>query len=245
MNNPLVPRHIAVIMDGNGRWAAKRFLPRKMGHRAGAKAVRELVENCARKGVEVLTLFAFSSENWNRPQDEVDALMELFFTSLEKELPLLQKNEIRLRVIGDRQRLSEELRGRIENVERATESSTRMNLVLAVSYGGRWDIANAAKRIAFKVQQGEISADEIDETVVARHMCLAELPELDLLIRTSGEQRVSNFLIWQAAYAELYFTKKYWPDFDAKELELALKQFADRERRFGLTGEQLSEGNES
>lgn len=238
-HNPALPKHIAVIMDGNGRWAKQRHLPRKMGHRAGAKAVRELVENCARLGIEVLTLFAFSSENWQRPSDEVNTLMELFFTSLEKELPLLQNNHIRLRIIGDRERLSLELQQRIAAVEQATENNERMNLVLAVSYGGRWDITQAVKKIAQKVVVDGIKPDDITEALIAQQICLADLPEPDLLIRTSGEQRVSNFLIWQLAYSELYFTEKNWPDFDKAEFDIALKKFAQRERRFGLTSEQL------
>ncbi len=245
MDNTLIPRHIAVIMDGNGRWAKKRLIPRKMGHHAGAKAVRKLIEVCAQKGIEVLTLFAFSSENWHRPVDEVNALMELFLSNLEKEFSTLQDNNICLRVIGNRLALSDTLQQRISDVEQKTQHNARMTLVLAVSYGGRWDIVNAAKSIAERVKQGELDVADIDEVSFAQHLSLADLPEPDLFIRTSGEQRLSNFLMWQLAYTELYFTEKYWPDFDVHEFELALQQFAKRERRFGLTSEQLTEEDES
>lgn len=236
MTDTLLPRHIAVVMDGNGRWAKKRHMPRKMGHRAGAKAVRKLIENCAEKGIEVLTLYAFSSENWNRPKDEVDTLMALFLENLEKELPTLQKNNIRLRVIGDRSLLQPELQQRIEDVEVKTANNTHMNLVLAVSYGGKWDITQAVNQLlkAKSAEQEFITSEQI-----AQYLSLADLPDPDLFIRTSGEQRISNFLIWQMAYSELYFTDKLWPDFDTSDLALALQHYEQRERRFGLTSEQL------
>lgn len=239
MSELTIPRHIAVIMDGNGRWAKNRHLPRSMGHRAGAKAVRNLVENCARLGVQVLTLFAFSSENWHRPAKEVDGLMKLFFDSLDKELPTLQKNQIRLRIIGDKSKLSETLRQRIIDVEQQTAQNQHMTLVLAVSYGGRWDICQAVKTIAEKVQANELNIDDINEQLLAETILLSDLPEPDLLIRTSGEQRISNFMIWQLAYSEFYFTEKLWPEFDKQQLQLAIEHYNKRERRFGLTSEQL------
>lgn len=236
-----LPRHIAIVMDGNGRWAKARHLPRKMGHHAGGKAVRALVEQCARRGIEVLTLFAFSSENWQRPAEEVAGLMQLFFESLEKELPSLIEQQIRLRIIGDRSLLSAELQQRIREAETKTASYSKMNLVLAVSYGGRWDIIQATKALASAVASGELTLAEVTEAKLAQHLSLSDLPDPDLFIRTSGEQRISNFLIWQMAYSELYFTEKNWPDFNEKELERALEYYAQRERRFGLTAEQIKE----
>lgn len=236
-----LPRHIAVVMDGNGRWAKARHLPRKMGHHAGGKAVKALVEQCARRGIEVLTLFAFSSENWQRPADEVAGLMQLFFDSLEKELPSLIEQQIRLRIIGDRSLLAPELQQRIREAEAKTVAYTKMNLVLAVSYGGRWDIVQAAQALTAAVSRGELKPEEITETKLAEHLALSDLPEPDLFIRTSGEQRISNFLIWQLAYTELYFAEKNWPDFNEQELERALEYYAQRERRFGLTAEQIKD----
>ncbi len=239
MTSANLPRHIAIVMDGNGRWAKQRHMPRKMGHRAGAKAVRKLIETCAQKGIKVLTLFAFSSENWNRPQDEVQTLMGLFLSNLEKELPTLQENNIRLRVIGDRSLLNSELQQRIAQVEADTQQYHHMNLVLAVSYGGRWDITQAVKKLCSQAIESNLDVANITESDLQKYLSIADLPDPDLFIRTSGEQRLSNFLIWQLAYSELVFIDKLWPDFNADDLELALQQYQQRERRFGLTAEQL------
>ena len=222
-------------MDGNGRWAKQRYLPRKAGHRAGAKTVRSLIEQCTHKGIGYLTLFAFSSENWQRPQDEVSALLQLFFDNLEKELPTLQKNNIRLQIIGEREKFSEPLQQRIAEAEQVTEKNTGLRLLLATSYGGRWDICQAARRLAQQVAQGELTVAAIDETVFAKQLTTVGVPDPDLLIRTSGEQRMSNFLLWQLAYAEFYVTTVNWPDFNEAALDEALVFYANRQRRFGLT----------
>ena len=228
-----VPRHVAVIMDGNGRWAADRGKPRHHGHRAGAESVRRTVEYCARAGVEALTLFAFSSENWQRPSTEVSMLMALFMRVLDREAERLRQNGIRLRIIGDRQRLSRRLQERCASAEALTADETRMQLNIAASYGGRWDIAVAARRLAEQVAAGERSADSIDCDTLGGEICLHALPAPDLFIRTGGEQRISNFLLWQMAYTELYFTPVLWPDFDDDEMARALDWFSGRERRFG------------
>jgi len=231
--HPVVPRHVAVIMDGNGRWAAERGQPRHHGHRAGAEAVRRTVEYCARAGVEALTLFAFSSENWQRSAAEVSMLMSLFMRVLDREAQRLQRNGIRLNVVGDRDRLSRPLQARCADAEALTAHETRMQLNIAASYGGRWDIARAARRLAEEVQAGERSPESIDSDTLAEKTCLHALPAPDLFIRTGGEQRISNFLLWQMAYTELYFTPVLWPDFDDDALAAALEWFAGRERRFG------------
>jgi undecaprenyl diphosphate synthase len=234
-----LPRHIAIIMDGNGRWARKRFLPRTAGHRAGVSAVRKTVEWCASKGVLALTLFAFSSENWRRPQQEVSVLMGLFLSTLEKETRKLYQNNVRLRVIGDRSAFAADLQDRITAAERMTEANTGLNLVIAANYGGRWDIARAARRLAERVAAGHLGVDEITGERLQAELCLSDLPEPDLFIRTGGECRISNFLLWQLAYSELYFTPTLWPDFDEQELEKAVADYAGRQRRFGYTSEQV------
>jgi undecaprenyl diphosphate synthase len=230
-----VPRHIAVIMDGNGRWAAARALPRPAGHRMGVRSVKQTVENCARRGVEVLTLFAFSSENWKRPKDEVSMLMGRFLEALDDEVEELHKNEIRLRFVGNLEQLSPALRGRMQAAMTRTAGNRRMTLVVAVAYGGRWDIACAAQELARRCVTGEMTTDAIDESAVGRHVALADLPDPDLLIRTGGEHRISNFLLWNLAYTELYFCDVLWPEFGQHELDAAIEHFGRRQRRFGLT----------
>ena len=235
MNEPpdTIPRHVAIIMDGNGRWAARHGEPRHHGHRAGAESVRRTVECCARAGVEALTLFAFSSENWRRPATEVSMLMELFMRVLDRETERLHRNGIRLNIIGDRSRLARRLQERCAAAEAMTADNRRMQLNIAASYGGRWDIANAARRLAKAVAAGERSAESIDEAALGAEVCLQAMPEPDLFVRTGGEQRISNFLLWQLAYTELYFTPVLWPDFGEAEMDAALAWFARRERRFG------------
>ncbi|HWJ05239.1 MAG TPA: polyprenyl diphosphate synthase [Steroidobacteraceae bacterium] len=230
-----MPRHVAVIMDGNGRWAQRRALPRHLGHRAGAKAVRATIEGCARRGVEALTVFAFSSENWKRPGEEVDKLMELFVESIDKEVDELHANQIRVRFIGDFSRLRNGLPEKIAAAEARTAGNTRMTFYVAVSYGGRWDIANAARRLAGRVAAGELPVAAIDEAALGAELQLHDAPEPDLFIRTGGERRISNFLLWHLAYTELYFCDTLWPDFDDAALEAALQHYARRQRRFGLT----------
>jgi undecaprenyl diphosphate synthase len=236
-----MPRHVAIIMDGNGRWAERRHLPRYAGHRAGVQAVRGVVELCAEQSVEALTLFAFSSENWRRPRQEVGLLMELFLTTLGREVDKLHRREVRLRFIGDRDGFPEKLRARIDAAEALTEGNTRLDLVIAANYGGRWDLAQAARRLAERVERGELRAEEVTQEELARELSLADLPEPDLFIRTGGEQRISNFLLWQLAYTELYFTETLWPDFDKQAFAQALASFASRQRRFGLTGKQVEQ----
>jgi undecaprenyl diphosphate synthase len=233
------PRHIAIIMDGNGRWAAARALPRPAGHRMGVRSVKQTVENCAKRGVEVLTLFAFSSENWKRPKEEVSMLMGRFLEALDEEVDKLHENGIRLRFIGNLQQLSTALRERMEAAQMLTASNSRMTLVIAVAYGGRWDIAEAAKKIAQRCVSGELRHEEIDDAAVGQHLMLADLPDPDLLIRTGGEQRISNFLLWNLAYTELYFCDALWPDFGEAELVAAIEHFGQRQRRFGLAPNQI------
>ena len=234
-----LPRHVAIIMDGNGRWAKERFLPRPAGHRAGVGSVQKTVEQCIAKGVEVLTLFAFSSENWRRPAKEVSLLMDLFIASLERETQKLHKNGVKLRVIGDRSAFAPKLQERIAASEALTAENDRLHLVVAANYGGRWDIARAAKGLAEQVKQGALDPKSIDADLLASQLALSDLPEPDLFIRTGGEQRISNFLLWQLAYTELYFTPLLWPDFDEKAFEEALSSFQNRQRRFGYTGYQI------
>jgi undecaprenyl diphosphate synthase len=233
------PRHIAIIMDGNGRWARQRSLPRQAGHRAGVKPVRQVVEQCAQLGVEVLTLFAFSSENWQRPAEEVRGLMSLFVEALDREVEELDRNGIRLKFIGDLDSLNPVLLERIRAAEFKTLQNTRMTLVIAVAYGGRWDLAQAAQRMAAEVADGKLQLGEINSQRLSSYLALAGLPELDLLIRSGGEQRVSNFLLWEIAYAEIFFTDVLWPDFGADELARAMDFFGGRQRRFGQTSEQV------
>ena len=234
-----IPRHVAIIMDGNGRWAQRQGLPRHAGHRAGVDAVRSSVEQCVSKGVEVLTLFAFSSENWRRPKQEVGLLLDLFLTALQREVRRLDRNGVRLVVIGDRTAFPGKLQQKIAEAEAATASNSAMVLQIAANYGGRWDITQAVRRIATAVRQGEVDPEAITEETVDAALSFAGLPAPDLFIRTGGEQRLSNFLLWQAAYSELYFTDTLWPDFDASAFQKALDAFAARQRRFGRTGEQV------
>ena len=235
-----LPRHVAITMDGNGRWAAAHGVPRAAGHRAGLKPTRMVIQECARRGVEALTLFAFSSENWNRPADEVSSLMTLFVDSLDREIDELHANRVRVRFIGDRKLLAVRLQSRIAAAEQRTAANDRLKLQIAMSYGGRWDIVQAAQELARQCSSGSIRAADIDEPRFSAALQLAGLPDADLMIRTGGEQRVSNFLLWHGAYAELYFTPVLWPDFGVAEFEAALAFFSSRERRFGLTGDQLS-----
>jgi len=234
-----LPRHVAIIMDGNGRWAQARGQARHHGHRAGVEAVKAVVEQCGRRGVEALTLFAFSSENWRRPRTEVRMLMELFLRTLETEAARLHENNVRLRIIGERGHFAERLQSKLADAERLTADNDGLHLTIAASYGGRWDIVEAARRAARDVAAGRLDADNLDESRFAGYLALADLPEPDLFIRTGGEKRISNFLLWQLAYTELYFTDTLWPDFRARELDTALEDFAGRQRRFGLTDQQL------
>lgn len=238
--NAAIPRHIAVIMDGNGRWAAQRRKPRVSGHRAGVATLRQIVEHAARRGVEVLTAFAFSSENWRRPRPEVRLLLDLFLKSLQQEIDRLHENRVRLLFIGDRSAFDDELCQAIAAAEARTAGNDGLRLVIAANYGGRWDVLNAARQLARAAAAGEIMPDAIDESDLQAGLSLAELPAPDLFIRTGGEQRISNFLLWQLAYTELYFTDSLWPDFDEAALDVAIDWFASRQRRFGRTGEQLS-----
>jgi undecaprenyl diphosphate synthase len=228
-------------MDGNGRWAQRRRRPRTFGHRAGQKAVRATIEFCLRRGIAALTLFAFSSENWQRPQDEVGALMELFLKALDREVNELHGYGVRIRFIGALAAFAPALRERMQTAMQKTQNNTKLALNIAVNYGGRWDIANAAQQALLAVQRGELAAESLDEKSLAPYFCLADLPPVDLFVRTGGEQRISNFLLWQAAYSELYFTDVLWPDFDPACLEQALAEFARRERRYGKTSAQIAE----
>ncbi len=234
------PRHIAIIMDGNGRWAQQRHRPRIIGHRAGARAVRTCVEFCLEHGIGALTLFAFSSENWNRPQDEVGGLLKLFLGALEREVDELHRLGARLRFIGERSRFDAALLSRMHAAEALTGSNTRLQLVIAASYGGRQDIANAARSLAQDVADGRLRPDQVDEAALHARVALADLPAPDLFIRTGGEIRISNFLLWQLAYTELWFTETLWPEVDAATLQRAVDDYAGRERRFGLTGAQVA-----
>ncbi len=234
-----IPRHVAIIMDGNGRWAKARRRPRTEGHRAGVNATRRVVRACADRGVEVLTVFAFSSENWQRPREEVSALMELFFFALRREARQLAKNGIRLRIIGDRAGFPERLQREIAAAEATTAGGDRMLFQVAANYGGRLDIVHAARVVARRVAAGELAPEDIDADTLAAHLSTAGQPDPDLFIRTGGEKRISNFLLWQLAYTELYFSDVLWPDFDSDELDRAFAFYARRERRFGKISEQL------
>lgn len=236
------PVHVAIIMDGNGRWAKQRNQPRFFGHKAGVEAVRGVVKACAERGIQVLTLFAFSSENWRRPQKEVSLLMELLYTALTREVSKLNDNNVRLRIIGDRSVFSEKLQQRLRQSERLTADNTGLILVVAVNYGGRWDITQAARQVTEKAVAGELQASDITPDLIGEHLSLADLPEPDLFIRTGGEKRVSNFLLWQLAYTELFFTQTLWPDFSEASLDEAIESFSQRQRRFGRTGEQVENG---
>lgn len=241
MNLSIFPRHVAIIMDGNGRWAKQRHLPRVAGHKAGLEAAHKIVEHCIKQGLEVLTLFVFSSENWRRPQDEVSYLMHLFVTMLQRDANKLHEQNVQLRIIGDRSRFSDNLQKHIAKVEKLTESNTGLKLLLAANYGGQWDITEAMRKIALDVKQGSISMYDLSTDTIKNYLSFADLPDPDLFIRTSGEMRISNFMLWQLAYSELYFTDVYWPDFSTAELDKALLFFASRERRFGHISEQLKE----
>lgn len=236
-----LPYHIAVIMDGNGRWAQRRGLPRHAGHPVGVEAVRRVVEACVERGIGVLTLFAFSSENWKRPRTEVNLIMDLFIRSLKKEARRLHRNDVRLRIIGDRGALSTKLQRQIAEVEALTADNRGLLLQVAANYGGRWDITQAARQLAQRVAEGELEPSRIDEAALGEALSFADQPAPDLFIRTGGEKRLSNFLLWQCAYTELYFTDLLWPDFDEGALDVALKDFANRQRRFGRTAEQVRE----
>jgi undecaprenyl diphosphate synthase len=232
------PHHIAIVMDGNGRWASKRFLPRLAGHRQGMESLRRCIRACADRGVAVLTVFAFSSENWNRPADEVSGLMELLANALAKEVPQLLKDGVRLHFVGERAGLSDKVRAGLDQAEAATAANRRLILNVCFNYGGRWDIAQAAARLAAR-------GEPITEVALDGAMALAHVPDPDLIIRTGGELRLSNFLLWQAAYAELYFSDKLWPDFDEDELDRAIEVFGRRERRFGQTSAQVAAGQKA
>lgn len=236
---PEVPKHIAIIMDGNGRWATKRFLPRVAGHVKGVEAVRSCVEACVERGVEYLTLFAFSSENWRRPEEEVSLLMRLFVTALEREVSKMHANNIRLKVVGDLSRFDPKLQEMIAAAMRKTANNTRLTVTVCANYGGRWDIMQAAAKMA-AANPGVL---DFTEEMLAEHLAMAYAPEPDLFIRTGGEQRISNFLLWQLAYSELYFTDTFWPDFNSQALDAAIASYQSRERRFGRTGEQVAKKN--
>jgi undecaprenyl diphosphate synthase len=233
---------VAIVMDGNGRWASQRNRARTWGHRQGVKSVRAVVEESVRRGVGTLTLFAFSSENWRRPVSEVSVLMDLFLSTLRGEVRRLQENGVRLRVIGERSAFSEKLQRRIADAEDVTANNTRLHLQIAANYGGRWDITQATRRLFADLQAGRLESGAIDEEAIAARLSFADQPDPDLFIRTGGEKRLSNFILWQSAYAELYFTDLLWPEFDAKAYGRALDDFASRQRRFGLTGEQVARG---
>ncbi len=237
-----LPRHVAVIMDGNGRWARRRGLPRHLGHRSGIAPVRATVETCGRLGIEYLTLFAFSSENWSRPREEVTGLMRLFVESLKREVDELHENRVRLRFVGARERLPGGLVALMRDAEARTAGNTGLQLIVAAAYGGRWDLARAARQLADEAVRGERAVESIDEEAVSRRLALSGCPDPDLLIRTGGERRISNFLLWNLAYTELYFSDTLWPDFSAGDFQEALTYFAQRKRRYGRTPEQLEVG---
>ena len=235
-----IPRHVAIIMDGNGRWAQRQGKPRHVGHRAGVKSVRSSVEYSVKQGVEVLTLFAFSSENWQRPEKEVNMLMELFMAALKSEVKKLDKNNVRLKIIGERSAFSDKLQKQIQQAEDKTSANTGLILQIAANYGGRWDITQSVRKLAGDVQNGELDPGDITEEHISQSLSFSDLPDVDLFIRTGGDLRISNFILWQAAYAELYFTPVLWPDFNEQAYQHALDDFAGRQRRFGKTGEQVT-----
>jgi undecaprenyl diphosphate synthase len=236
-----LPAHIAIVMDGNGRWAKQRHRPRTFGHRGGQKAVRSTIESCLRRGIGALTLFAFSSENWQRPKAEVGALMELFLKALDREVDELHGYGVRIRFIGELAAFAPALHERMQRAMAKTQGNIKLALNIAVNYGGRWDIANAARQAALALQRGELTAEAIDERSIAQFFSLADLPPVDLFIRTGGERRVSNFLLWQLAYSELHFSDVLWPDYDDACFARALEDFAQRERRYGKTSAQVAE----
>lgn len=234
------PRHVAIIMDGNNRWAKAHRLKGVAGHKAGVDAVKAVVETCAKEGVEVLTLFAFSSENWRRPKDEVSALMRLFLIALEREVRKLHRNNIRLRIIGDRSAFNPALQEHMEKAEALTRDNTRMTLVIAANYGGHWDITQATRKVAEQVRAGQLEPSDITDDLIQEHLSIGDLPMPDLLIRTAGEQRISNFLLWHLAYTEFYFSEVFWPDFKSEQMLKALDAYAHRQRRFGQTDDQIA-----
>ena len=238
-SDPNIPNHVAVIMDGNGRWARHRAMPRHMGHRSGVSAVRKIVEIAAKRGINYLTLFAFSSENWSRPREEVSKLMSLFVEALRREVDDLHRNKVRLEFIGDREQLQAKLRDMIDAAENQTHDNAGLRLQVAVAYGGRWDLVQATQKLAGRVASGVLQAGDIDDLAIANELALTGIPDPDLLIRTGGEQRISNFLLWNLAYAELWFCDTLWPDFGEQQFDKALEFFANRERRYGHTGEQV------
>src|SRR3990167_4084301 len=239
MSETILPRHIAIIMDGNGRWAKKRLLPRAAGHKAGGSAVRRVIKACIEKKIEVLSLFAFSSENWRRPAQEVDYLMELFIAAFKRETKKIHQQNVQLRVAGDRSHFNENLREQMALAEQLTANNTGLKLVIVANYGGQWDITEAVRQLTMDVLQGKLTSHDISAELIQTKLVLADLPDPDLFIRTSGEQRISNFFLWQLAYTELYFTEVFWPDFGSKELDKALAFYASRDRRFGNIQEQL------
>jgi undecaprenyl diphosphate synthase len=239
LSSEALPKHIAVIMDGNGRWAKEKGKPRVFGHKNGVKSVRRTISTATQLGIQAITFFAFSSENWRRPQDEVGVLMELFFSVLTTEVKKLHRNNLRLRVIGDLSRFSKRLQDKIAAAESLTENNTGMVVNIAANYGGKWDITNAVRLVAEEVAKGELAPSDITEHSIEKYLTMSDLPDVDLMIRTSGECRISNFMLWQLAYAELYFTSTYWPDFNEDSLVEAVTWFVNRERRFGCTGEQI------
>ena len=240
-----VPKHIAIIMDGNGRWAKNRHQPRFMGHRAGVKSVEKIVKHCVKCEVEVLSLFAFSSENWRRPSKEVSLLMELFAVALKQQTKRIHKNNARLRIVGDISKFSISLQKQIEEAQTITQNNTGLTINIAANYGGRWDVTQSVKQLAERVKQGSLDIEDITEQHITQGLMTADLPEPDLFIRTGGEQRVSNFMLWQMAYTEFYFTDTLWPDFDEQVLDTAIASFNQRERRFGKTSEQLKDNSDA
>jgi undecaprenyl diphosphate synthase len=238
-----LPVHVAVIMDGNGRWAHRRGQPRIFGHHQGVKAVRKIVEAAAELGIKYLTLYAFSTENWNRPDDEVSALMDIMVESLNNETETMLKNNISIKVIGDLDRLSDKVRERLQETIKVTRGGSRMKLVVALSYSSRWEISEACRKIARSVKAGRLNPEDITEQTVNDNLETSDIPEPELMIRTSGEKRISNFLLWQLAYTELYFTEKLWPDFGKEDFYKAVADFQKRERRYGRTSEQIAENN--
>ena len=238
-SEPRAPLHVAIIMDGNGRWARQRGKHRPLGHQAGFKTTRAIVEACVRRKIGALTLFAFSSENWKRPEQEVGLLMDLFMRGLKSEVSKLHENNVRVQFIGERSAFSPKLQAEMERAEAKTAANSGLRLAIAVNYGGRWDIVNAARQLAEQVRRGELEPGDIDEAIFGSAVSLADIPDPDLFIRTGGEIRISNYLLWQLAYTELYFTDTLWPDFSDEELGKALDFFAGRQRRFGQTGEQV------
>jgi undecaprenyl diphosphate synthase len=239
MTITLLPRHIAIVMDGNGRWAKNKGRPRIAGHRRGVESVRNIVDFCGQRGIEYLTLFAFSSENWRRPRSEVDFLMELLVSTLENEVQKLHANGVQLKIIGDLDSFGARIQKLVAHAQSLTFDNKKLTLTVAINYGGRWDVAEAARALAAKIASGDLLVADITEQLVAEAMSTAGIPDPDLFIRTGGETRISNFLLWQLAYTELYFTDVLWPDFDEIQLDLALSSFAGRQRRFGRTGEQI------